>query len=202
MQALQGRRLVLKLMASFHLPEPGLFHQAPMPDAPPPETVPPLHEVIREASTLSSEEWKQEWAGLDIRYVSGNLAKPLGRAPAVQQLWVRVRQSLPDDPALHRHTLAYLSDLLLLSTSLLPHGIVCGAPEVPRATLNHSIWFHGEARADEWLFVNQHSSWAGGARGLALAEVHAADGRHVASLAQEGLIRPLRDLRGPLGDLA
>jgi acyl-CoA thioesterase-2 len=154
---------------------------------------------MHKASALSAEEWRQEWAGLDLRYIPDNLRSASGRGTGVQQLWVRVKQTLPDDPALHQHTLAYLSDLTLLSTSLLPHGIVFGAPDLPRATLNHSVWFHAPARADEWLFVDQHSPWAGGARGLSFASVYTVDGQLVASLAQEGLIRPLGEMRQRLG---
>jgi acyl-CoA thioesterase-2 len=198
-RAVQSGRPVLRMMASFQPPEPGLTHQIRMPVAPPPENVPPLHHVMAAASELSGDEWRREWGGLDIRYVAENLANHPGHAPAVQQLWVRVKGPLPDDPALHRHTIAYLSDLTLLSTSLLPHGIVFGAAELPRATLNHSVWFHADARADDWLFVDQCSPWAGGARGLSFANVFTADGRHVASLAQEGVIRPLGQMRRQLG---
>jgi acyl-CoA thioesterase-2 len=197
--AFQGDRPVLRLTASFQPREPGLSHQACMPAVRRPEHLPFLHDVMNESSSLSGEEWRLEWGGLDMRYVPENLEHPLGNTPAVQQLWVRVKQPLPNDPDLHRHTLAYLSDLTLLSTSLLPHGILLGAPDLPRATLNHSLWFHDEARADEWLFVDQRSPWAGGARGLSFASVYTADGRHVASLAQEGLIRPLREMRHQLG---
>ena len=198
-RAFQGDRQVLLLMASFQLPESGLAHQVRMPAAPPPEDTLTLPDVMRTASSLSDEEWRAEWAGLDIRYIPHNLGTSSGHGPGVQQLWLRVKPPLPDDLTLHRHALAYLSDLTLLVTSLLPHGIVFGAPDLPRASLNHSVWFHEDARADEWLFVDQRSPWAGGARGLAFASVYSADGRHIASLAQEGLIRPLGELRHRLG---
>jgi acyl-CoA thioesterase-2 len=194
-RASQGDREVLSLTASFQPCEPGLSHQAQMPPAPRPEDLPPLHDVMAAASTLSGEEWRDEWEGLDIRYVADNLVGAPGRLPAVQQMWVRVKETLPEDSALHRHVLAYLSDLTLLSASLLPHGFVFGAADLPRATLNHSVWFHADARADEWLLVDQRSPWAGGARGLSFASVFTEDGRHVASLAQEGLIRPRGELR-------
>jgi acyl-CoA thioesterase-2 len=187
------------MMASFQPHELGLAHQLQMPPAKSPEVVPTVHDVMRKASSLPADEWRQEWAGLDLRYIPENLSNASSRATGVQQLWVRVKQTLPDDPGLHQHTLAYLSDLTLLSTSLLPHGIVFGAPDLPRATLNHSVWFHAPARADEWLFVDQHSPWAGGARGLSFGSVYTADGRLVASLAQEGLIRPLGEMRRQLG---
>ena len=112
-----------------------------------------------------------------------------------QQIWMRVCDPLPDDPTLHREVLTYLSDICLLSAGLVPHGILLGAPELPRATLNHSVWLHAAARPDEWLFVDQRSPHTTGARALSLAEVFTADGVHVASYAQEGLIRPYGALR-------
>jgi acyl-CoA thioesterase II len=198
-RAVQDNRPVLNLMASFHTGEPGLAHCAAMPAVPPPEQLPTLQDVIRDASALSDEEWRLEWAGLDLRYVSENLDSAKGRVPAVQQLWARVNGRLPDDLSLHRYILVYISDLMLLSTSLLPHGIMLGAPELPRATISHTVWLHEDARADEWLFIDQRSPWAGDARGLSFANVFTADGRHVASLAQEGLIRPRGELRKRLG---
>jgi acyl-CoA thioesterase-2 len=198
-RAFQGDREVLSVTASFQPREPGLVHQVPMPAAPRPDDVPPLYELMDTASTLSGEDWRAEWVGVEMRYVAHNLDGAHGRIPAVQQLWIRVTQALPDDPALHRHVLAYLSDLTLLSTSLLPHGLLLGAPELPRATLNHSVWFHADARADEWLLFDQRSPWAGGARGLSFASIFTEDGQHVASLAQEGLIRPRGEMRQRLG---
>ncbi|WP_182481524.1 acyl-CoA thioesterase [Nocardioides immobilis] len=197
--ARQGGRPVLRLLASYQPREQGLSHQIPMPIAPPPGGLPLAHEVMAAFSNLSGNEWRVEWSGLDLRYVSGHLEGRVGRTPAVQQLWVRVKDRLPDDAVLHRHIVAYLSDLTMTSASLLPHGPVFGDLELPRATLNHSVWFHEDARADEWLFVDQRSPWAGGARGLSFATVYSADGRPVASLAQEGLIRPLGRMRRQLG---
>jgi acyl-CoA thioesterase II len=194
-RAYQGDRQVLHLAASFHVPEEGLAHQSEMPAAPPPEDLPPLHEVMARVSTLPHEDWRHEWAGLDVRYVPDNLIDAAGRIPAVQQMWVKTRDQLPEDPAVHRQVLAYLSDHTLLAASLVPHGFMLGDPELPRATLNHSLWFHDDARADEWLLVDQRSPWAGGARGVSFASIHTADGRRIASMAQEGLIRPQGELR-------
>ena len=198
-KAFQGGRPVLRLLASYQPREPGLSHETPMPVAPPPQGLPFVHEIMAEHSNLSGKEWRVEWRGLDIRYVPGPLEGRIGRTPAVQQLWVRVKDRLPDDPHLHRHIVAYLSDLAMASAALLPHGLVFGDLDLPRATLNHSVWFHEDARADEWLFVDQRSPWAGGARGLSFASVYRLDGRPVASLAQEGLIRPLGEMRQRLG---
>lgn len=195
----QHDRQVMRLTASFQSPEPGLEHTAKMPDVPAPTALPTIQEVIRDFSDLPDEPWYREWAGLEIRYVVAEHTGRISAGPGSQQIWIRVVDPLPDGAALHRQVVTYLSDITLINASLIPHGQVMGAPELPRATLNHAVWLHADARADEWLLVDQRSPWAGGARGLSHAEVFSADGRHVASFAQEGLIRPRGQLRHRLG---
>lgn len=189
---------LLRLFASFHVPESGLSHAIEAPSAPAPDSLPTLNEVMRLASTVPHESWQREWAGIEVRYVPDHL-DDRGTAPSRQQFWVRVRDRLPDDPALHRQVLTYLSDHMLLAASLASHGFMLGDPELPRATLNHAVWFHSHARADEWLLVDQRSPWAGGALGYSAATIHTSEGQFVASLAQEGLIRPRGELRRRLG---
>lgn len=197
--ATQQGRPVMRLTASFQPPEPGLEHAATMPDVPAPDGLPTIQDAIRDFSGLPHEPWVREWAGLDVRYVVTDRTGRRSPGPGIQHVWIRVEDRLPDDAALQRQVLTYLSDITLLNASLIPHGLVMGAPELPRATLNHTVWLHADARPDEWLLVDQRSPWAGGARGLTLAEVFTGEGRHVASFAQEGLIRPRGDLRRRLG---
>ncbi len=195
----QGDRPVVSLSVSFHAPEAGVEHRASMPETADPETLPALTDVMERASTLPHIPWGKEWSGLDVRYVPQNLGRPRGSAPGVQQAWIRTRDPLADEPSLHRHVVAYLSDHLLLAAALVPHGLMLGDPELPRATLNHSIWFHADARADEWLFIDQRSPWAGAGRGLSFGSIYTREGLLVASLAQEGLLRAAGGLRDRLG---
>ena len=195
-RACQDGRLLAQLFASFQEPEIGFEHSmSPPASVPPPEELPSLADVMHTASDLDAEEWRREWEALDLRYRSDQPTDAAGTGPGTQQLWVRVRGRLPDDPALHRQVLAYLSDLTLLAASLRPHGLTVGASELPRATMNHTVWFHADARVDEWLLIDQRSPWAGGARGLAFGSIHTRHGLLVASLAQEGMIRPYGGLR-------
>jgi acyl-CoA thioesterase II len=90
---------------------------------------------------------------------------------------------------MHACVLAYASDLTLLGAALVPHNTYIGAPGLQTASLDHTMWFHRPFRADEWLLYDQVSPTAHGARGLALGRVFAADGRLVATVAQEGLVR-------------
>ena len=80
----------------------------------------------------------------------------------------------------------------LLDTSLLPHGSSFVSGGVFMASLDHAMWFHRPFRADDWLLYAQDAPTASGGRGLSRGLVYATDGRLVASVVQEGVIRELR----------
>jgi acyl-CoA thioesterase-2 len=91
--------------------------------------------------------------------------------------------------ALHQAFLAFASDMSLLDTALLPHGKGIFS-NVQVASLDHAMWFHRPFRADDWLLYTQDSPAAFGARGFSRGMIFSRDGTLVASVAQEGLIRP------------
>ncbi len=96
---------------------------------------------------------------------------------------------LPDDPALHQCVLAYASDMTLLDSTLIPHGLSVFAPEMQTASLDHALWFHEPCRADDWLLYVQDSPSANGARAFCRGSIFDREGRLIASVAQEGLMR-------------
>jgi len=110
----------------------------------------------------------------------------------VQRSWFRVVAPLPDDLALHRAMLAYASDMSLLGTSLLAHGVNWMTSKIQTASLDHALWLHEPFRFDEWLLYSCDSPWAGHARGFNRGKIYTRNGRLVASAAQEGLVR-MRD---------
>ena len=113
---------------------------------------------------------------------------------AVQRVWLRSAQPLPDDPLLHACAATYASDLLLLlSTALPPHGVVIDDPGVALASLDHAVWFHAPFRADDWLFYDQEGTWAGSSRALCRGSLFDRSGTLVASVVQEGLVRVRRE---------
>ncbi|MEJ1938286.1 hypothetical protein WDZ92_49460, partial [Nostoc sp. NIES-2111] len=118
------------------------------------------------------------------RYSSMRPLKP------VFHVWIRTTGPLPDDPAMHQCALAYASDMTLLDATLIAHGRSVFDPGIQAASLDHALWFHAPFRADEWMLYAQDSPFSGGARGLARGSIYTRDGRLVASVAQEGLIRP------------
>jgi acyl-CoA thioesterase-2 len=110
--------------------------------------------------------------------------------------WFKTVGALPDDPALHRAVIAYASDYTLLGTAVLPHGLSWMRGELISASLDHAIWFHAPARADEWLLYETDSPWSGSGRGYNRGRIFTRDGVLVASTAQEGMIRQARRKSG------
>jgi acyl-CoA thioesterase-2 len=88
--------------------------------------------------------------------------------------------------------IAYASDYTLLGTSVLPHGLSWARGEVTSASLDHALWFHRQARADEWLLYVTDSPWSGSGRGFNRGRIFDRAGNLVASVAQEGMIRQRR----------
>lgn len=190
--ARQHGRPIYYLTANFQKPEDGFEHQDRMPEVVGPDQGVPMADLARRRGEAAAEEWQREWAALDVRYLGTSaLGLPEDPAhPARAQLWIRVAGDLGDDPLTHQAAFTYASDLTLLGATLPPHGVMIGSSRLQAASLDHTIWFHRPFRADEWWFYDQVSPSASGARGLATARIFTADGRLVATVAQEGLIRP------------
>jgi len=188
---------ILNLTASFQRREDGFEHQyAVMPDVPSPEELKSDQQLRREFAEFAPEAYRETllrpWP-IDIRQVEPrDWLDPKKREP-LAHCWFRTVAPLPDDPRVHRAVLSYASDFQLLSTSALPHGVSWQRGDVKVASLDHAIWFHEPFRADQWLLYATESPWAGGARGFNRGQIFASDGRLVASVAQEGMIRPLRE---------
>jgi acyl-CoA thioesterase-2 len=190
--AIQHGRPIFNLAASFQNPEPGLDHQAIMPNVPGPTGLKDLAEVASEHLEKLPEKMRRFMTvkrPFDFRPVeSVNLVAPEPQDP-VKHVWIRTVDELPDDLALHQNLLVYVSDYELLGTSTLPHGLPFGRGKVIMASLDHALWFHREVRIDRWLLYSMDSPNASGARGLARGQLFTEDGKLVASTMQEGLVR-------------
>ena len=96
---------------------------------------------------------------------------------------------MPDDPILHRASIAYVSDYTILEPILRAHGISWVDPRLRVASLDHGVHWHRFARADEWLLYVQESPVAIGGRGLVQGRLFNREGQLVASVSQEGMVR-------------
>ena len=191
--ASQQGRPILNLTASFQRHEQGLHHiDAEMPDVPPPEELEPEVEVRRRFAEQARPEARHHFLSprpVEMRAVEGRHWMNPVAAPPRSHSWFKTVAALPDDPRVHRAILAYASDMTLLGTCALPHGLSWARGEVVSASLDHAVWFHEPFRADEWLLYATDSPWSGGGRGFNRGRIFTRDGRLVASVAQEGMIR-------------
>ncbi len=190
--AIQHGRQIFNMTASFQHPEAGLEHAARMPDVPGPDGLEDQHLMaaamadqlpVKLRRYLTHERPFRFRACESIDLLSPKPAQPL------RHVWLRSVDTVGDDPDLHRNLLAYVSDYQLLTTAMLPHGVRFEQGNVQLASLDHAMWFHRPFRVDDWLLYSLDSPTATGARGLARGQFFTRDGQHVASTAQEGLIR-------------
>ena len=188
--AIQHGKAIFNLQASFHVPEEGLDHQAPMPDVPPPEDLPDFTTRMAPYQEAMGD-WFHRPRPIDMRYVDWNPPDRREPLPPYQRVWLRADGALPADPVLHACVLTYASDMTVLDTALLPHGGSVGEP-IFMATLDHAMWFHRPFRADEWLLYDQDTPSASGARGLGRGSIFTHDGHLAVTVVQEGLIRMTR----------
>lgn len=190
--AMQKGKPILNMAASFQVREDGLSHRADMPVVPPPEELRPEAEQLRESNEDVPERflrWATRPRPIEIRSVEPRmLLNPERRAPR-HYSWFRAAAPIGDDPTLHRAILAFASDMALLGTCMLPHGVNWMTPGIQTASLDHAVWMHEDFAADEWLLYATDSPWSGHARGFNRGQIFTRDGRLVASTAQEGLVR-------------
>ncbi len=191
--AIQHGRAIFSLSASFQIDEQGLEHAVAMPDVPLPETLPSEAEIVAEFGAIMPDPIRRWFASdrpIETRPVDPSRYVRHDPGAPVQDVWLRAAGPLPDDPAIHRAVLAYLSDMTLLDTALIGHGHYVFDAKLQIASLDHALWFHRPFRADEWLLYVQDSPNSSGARGLTRGLLFSRDGRLIASSMQEGLMRP------------
>ncbi len=191
---------ILNLTASFQVPESGLEHlDAPMPDVAPPEDLRTDMEARRAMVETIGDRLTEAQRALMLR------PRPIEMRTVDRLHWMNSEPKEPhahswfrtcapitgaaDTPDLHRAIITYASDYTLLGTSALPHGLSWMRGELVGASLDHALWFHAPARADEWLLYVTDSPWSGGGRGFNRGRIFNREGQLVASVAQEGMMR-------------
>ncbi len=187
---IQHGKAIFNLAASFQLVETGIEHQSEMPEVPAPEDLLRLEDRMRPyADELGG--WYTRPRPVDVRYVGDppRVAKDTGYRRPSSQVWMRADGTLPDDPLVHVCAVTFASDMTLLDSTLLNHGLAWGTGDVLGASLDHAMWFHRPFRADEWWLYDQESPWTGASRGLSRGSIYTRDGVLAVSVVQEGLLR-------------
>jgi acyl-CoA thioesterase-2 len=187
--ARQHGRPIYYQSLNYQRREDGFEHQDVMPEVKPPEDGLDMFELMRKGG--ADDGLSKEWEALAVRWLGSSRyggIEPDPLHPSKTQLWIRIDGRLSDEPLEHLATFTYASDVSLLGAALAAHDTDPTALQM--ASLDHTIWFHRPFRADEWWLYDQWSPSAGGGRGLSLGRVFTQDGTLVATVAQEGLIRP------------
>jgi acyl-CoA thioesterase-2 len=190
-RGIQHGEVIFNLSASFQGHEDGFHHQFPMPrDLPDPDELPDFHERMAPWKDQMGD-WYTKPRAIDTRYCEWR--RPDDDTPHLpfQHVWFRANGKLPDGQILHTCVATYASDMTVLDTSLLPHRN-SGLGKVFMASLDHAMWFHRPFRADEWILYAQDSPTASGGRGLGRGLMYDRAGELIASVTQEGVIRPMR----------
>lgn len=183
----QEGKVIFNLTASFQKPEPGLSHQVPMPDVLPPEKCWDYSDTIARNPDIADKM-------IDIMarprpFEMRNFRPPADAKATSHYQWFRLNGDVGDDQLLHRALLSFASDMGLLSSAMLPHGLHWVTPGLFSTSLDHAMWFHNDVRVDEWFVYVMDSDWTGGSRGINHGYIYRQDGTLVASVVQEGLLR-------------
>ena len=183
----QDGKVIFNLTASFQKPAPGFAHQVPMPDLLPPEDCVDFLEAIAADPHVSEDSFDHMARRRPFELRNH---RPPASAKATQHYqWFRVAAPIGDDPLVHQGFLAFASDMGLLSSAMLPHGLNWSTPGLFSTSLDHAMWFHDDVRVDDWFVYVMDNDWSGGSRGLNRGSIYRRDGTLIASTVQEGLIR-------------
>ncbi len=176
---------------SFQRPSEGVSIRPSMPDVPPPETLESNRTLALQSGLLNEDFMVTTGEDLDVRVIDPFIGRPLTSRPPELKLWIRVNGRLSNRQQLHKKLLAYMSDVYLGPLCLLPTGLSPFDPSVQSASLDHAMWFHEPVRADEWHLHTIDAEQAGSGLGLARGRFYCLEGRLVASVMQQALVRLL-----------
>jgi len=199
--AIQHGRPIFTLEASFQKDEPGYEHAFERPDVPDPETLlsdTDLRAAVADRVPPELCAWVFRPRPFETRPIDPRPYFTPAKQGPHEMFWIKAAGTLPDDPALHRCIAAFASDMSIIGTALAPHGIGWYDDIVQLASLDHAMWFHRPFRIDEWLLLVQDSPSASGARGFNRGLLYNRAGALVASVAQEGLMRPSQPRTAPV----
>jgi acyl-CoA thioesterase-2 len=190
----QHGKLAFLATASFHVPQVFPEHGPAMPEVPAPESLPSAAEALAGLEGADVAYWSHG-RSFDMRHVPDPVYVTVeGDASPVQAVWVRAFERLDDDPVVHQLALAYVCDYTILEPVLRVLGLSWRSEGLVTASLDHAMWLHRPARADGWLLYAQECAAISDGRGLGIGRFFTPDGHLVATVAQEGMIRPGRPL--------
>lgn len=197
--AIQNGKSIFNMIVSFQLEQDGFNHQIEMPpDIPGPDGLLSWDNIRDQFGDHLPERYKL-WLEIErpIEFRPVEVANPMERKAQkpFRHIWMRAKGSIPEGAKKdHQQVLAYTSDYNLLAAALLPHGDKTSFGSVKMASLDHAMWFHRDFSMNDWLLYAIDSPSASNARGFTRGNIFTRDGILVASVVQEGMIRPVKNI--------
>ncbi|MBX2817678.1 MAG: acyl-CoA thioesterase II [Saprospiraceae bacterium] len=193
-RAIQHGREIFVSSISFHKKEDGLDHQIDMKEVTPPEELMTDQDILKNFGDGMPESLKRLIRPRPILFKPTDPMSFLRdeKLPPHQTIWFKASGEVPADQRIHRRILAYATDYNLLGSAILPHRDQVGFRDLMMASLDHALWIHDEVHIADWLLFQLESPWAGAGRGFARGSIFNREGKLLASLAQEGLMRVRR----------
>ncbi|WP_421846115.1 acyl-CoA thioesterase II [Mycobacterium sp.] len=188
--AVQDGILLSSAMISYMSGGHGLEHAVDPPEVAEPQTRPTIGELLRGyeqtvphfANALQPIEWRYTNDPAWVMREKGD------RLP-YNRVWVKAMGVMPEDPVLHTATMLYSSDTTVLDSVITTHGLSWGFDRIFAASTNHSVWFHRQVNFDDWLLYATSSPVAADSRGLGSGHFFDRDGKLVATVVQEGVLK-------------
>lgn len=190
--AIQHGEQIFNLAASFQTPEVGLEHQFDAPAAPDPDSLPTEAQYLRSLGDQippRMQAFAERPRPVDLRWVDPQNPVNPEKKPGEKQVWMRAVAPLGEDIRIQQAALAYASDMAFMESALRPHGLIWTTPGLQAASLDHAMWFHHPFNFNDWTLFAQDSPSASQGRGLVRGQMFSRDGKLVASVAQECLMR-------------
>lgn len=191
--ALQNGKQIFNMSASFHVVEEGWDYQHEMPEVEGPEGLQNVAQARQNIIDDIPEKFRDAFLRprpIEIREVDPrDMINPTPQDD-LNHIWIRMEAAKGQGPQMQHCLLAYASDMNLLGSSLRPHGLTWLNGKVMSASLDHAMWFHAPIQFEDWHLYSMDAPFTGGGRGFNRGKIFNQNGQIVASVAQEGLVRP------------
>ena len=187
----QGEHLLMAGYTSHHDGNDGPRHQMRMPDVPPPEHMESLDTVVTRRAEQLGKPVRRYLASELLQMRRMDVMPGSEKTGIVESaLWFRAHSPIQGPAVLHQAAIGFASDVGLVHAGMLQQPNSYG--QLQAASLDHSLWFHREAPADQWLLQLTRCTVMREGRGLSYASIFTPDGQLVASVAQEFLARYIK----------
>lgn len=194
----QNGTTIFILSASFHRKEEGYNHQIQMKtNIKQPEELLSWDDMLHQFGEVMPKYVKKLFEiKRPVEFKPTEIINPLDRKdlPPFSDVWFKLKGDASNlDLSTKQQILTYISDYNILGSAINTHGSKAHWGNTRTASLDHSMWYFRDFDFEDWLLYAMESPNASNARGFARGNIFSRDGKLIASVAQEGLMRPMNN---------